>query len=175
VSTKTNNAMNQILFPLLVAATATYAPAQHPFQVTLPQNAPVLSEDNIIIHADPAKVWQVLSDINHWPMLWKSVSQSELKGPLAPKTDFVWKADGMRIHSTLHTVVSASYLGWTGRTMGIRAVHNWTLKEVENGTEVQVAETMQGFLASLFKKALAKSLQKGMRKSLEQLKTACEK
>lgn len=55
------------------------------------------------------------------------------------------------------------------------AIHNWTLTEKDRTTLVEVDESMEGFLASLFKKSFNDNLEKGMQKWLELLKAQCEK
>ena len=55
------------------------------------------------------------------------------------------------------------------------AIHNWTLTEVPGGTQVSVDETMEGFLAGLFKSSFNKNLASGMQRWLELLKTESEK
>jgi hypothetical protein len=59
--------------------------------------------------------------------------------------------------------------------MGIFAIHNWHLKQQNNGTEVLVEESMEGLLARIFKKSFNQNLERGMLKWLELLKLECEK
>lgn len=137
--------------------------------------APILISGQIQIAAPPDKVWSILSDIDNWNTWLKMVSHSKLNGPLEPNTTFDWKAGGTRIHSRLHTVLPPQFIGWTGKAMNMLAIHNW--KFVDNGkhTEVFVEESMEGWLARLFKSLLKKSLGKDMQLSLELLKETCEK
>jgi hypothetical protein len=55
------------------------------------------------------------------------------------------------------------------------AIHNWTLSELGRKTMVVVDESMEGFLAGLFKKSFNKRLEKSILKWLELLKQECEK
>lgn len=138
-------------------------------------NAPVKCTKTIIINATPQKVWQVLTDINNWPGWQPNITKAQLNDTLQPGTTFDWKADGLKIHSALHTVQPCSQFGWTGYSMSLYAIHNWTLEETPEGTRVIVEESMEGFFARLFKKSLNKSLEKGMLNMLDLLKTECEK
>ncbi len=97
-----------------------------------------------------------------------------MKGELKPNTSFDWRAGGTRIRSKLHTVEPYSDFGWTGKVYSIYAIHNWTLKESNGATEVIVSESFEGFLATLFKKSLHKTLEKEMMASLADLKKASE-
>lgn len=138
-------------------------------------NAPVKCSKTISIRANKEKVWTVLTNINKWAEWQSAISQPNLKGDLKPNTPFDWKTGGAKIHSTLHTVIPYGQFGWTGKTIGLFAIHNWTLTEEEGETSVTVDESMEGFLAFLFKNNFNKNLEKGMQLWLELLKKECEK
>jgi len=138
-------------------------------------NAPVKCGKSITINASSEKVWAALSDINNWADWQTDISNPKLNGDLKQETTFEWKTGGVKIHSTLHTVEPYSQLGWTGKTFGMFAIHNWTLTENDDVTIVRVDESMQGFFAGLFKKKFNKDLEKGMQNWLDMLKKECEK
>ena len=127
-----------------------------------------------MINAAPEHVWQVLTGINEWRNWQKEINKAILNGQLIPGATFDWKTGGAKIHSTLHTVQPFSQFGWTGKTFGMLAIHNWTLKEFSGQTEVIVDESMEGLLAGIFKKSFNKNLDKGMTHWLEMLKNQCE-
>jgi hypothetical protein len=54
------------------------------------------------------------------------------------------------------------------------AIHNWTISEQNGTTTVLVEESMEGLLATLFKRAFNKSLKKGTEKWLHLLKRTSE-
>jgi uncharacterized protein YndB with AHSA1/START domain len=137
-------------------------------------NAPVTCTRSITINADAEKVWKVLTDINNWPNWQKDISMSKIKGELQPGTTFAWKSGGVKIQSKLHTVISNEKFGWTGKTMGIFAIHNWSLFHKDGKTMVIVEESMEGFLAKVFRKSLTQNLETGMQKWLDFLKQKCE-
>ncbi|MBS1598375.1 MAG: SRPBCC family protein [Bacteroidetes bacterium] len=137
-------------------------------------NAPVKCSKSILINATTEKVWSVLTDINSWADWQNDISKSVMKTELSPGATFSWRSEGANIKSTLHTVVPYIHFGWTGRTFGMFAIHNWTLAKKNQQTEVTVDESMEGFLAGLFKKSFNKNLEKGMIKWLELLRKQCE-
>ena len=139
------------------------------------EQAPVKSTNSILINVTAEKVWTVLSNIDNWPAWLTDVTKARLNGPLLPNTTFDWKSGGASVHSTLHTVTPYSQLGWTGKSLGTFAIHNWTLTERDGKTEVRVAESLDGFLAKLLRGMFNTMLAKGMQKSLDQLKAECEK
>ncbi len=137
-------------------------------------NAPVKCSKTITINADSKRVWSVMTKIDNWATWQTDISKAKLNGDLRSETTFDWKTGGAKIHSTLHTVVPYSQFGWTGKTFGVFAIHNWKLDEKDGKTKVQVEESMEGFLASLFQKTFNKNLEKGMQKWLDLLKLECE-
>ena len=138
-------------------------------------NAPVQCSKKIMINATKEKVWAILTNIDDWARWQTEISKPTLNGVLNARTTFDWKTGGATIHSTLHTVEPHSRFGWTGKTFGMLAIHNWTLTEVNKQTQVAVEESMEGFLARLLKKSFNKNLEKGMQHWLELLKRDCEK
>jgi uncharacterized protein YndB with AHSA1/START domain len=143
--------------------------------MTINEKAPVKCSKTIAINADCKTVWAVLTSIDNWESWQTDIRKSKLNGDLQPESTFDWKTGGAKIHSTLHTVIPHSQFGWTGKTFGIFAIHNWTLTEKDGKTIVLVEESMEGFLAGLFKKTFNKNLEIGMQKWLDLLKKECEK
>jgi len=138
-------------------------------------NAPVKCSKTILINSNAEKVWSVLTDIDNWTTWNTEVTHVKLNETLKPETTFDWKTGGAKIHSTLHTVEPFKNFGWTGKTVGAYAIHNWTLSETNSVVKVSVEESMEGFLVSLFKKSFNKNLENGMQKWLDLLKQECEK
>lgn len=143
--------------------------------ISIHHKAPVKCSKTISIDANSERVWAILTDINNWATWQTDISQPKLNGVLQPETTFDWKTGGAKIHSTLHTVEPYSQFGWTGKTFGMFAVHNWTISEKGGQTMVEVNESMEGFIAGLFKKTFNKNLEKAMQKWLDLLKKECEK
>jgi uncharacterized protein YndB with AHSA1/START domain len=138
-------------------------------------NAPVKCSKTITINASSEKVWKVITNIDNWATWQTEISNPKLNGELQPETTFDWKTGGAKIHSTLHTVEPFKNFGWTGKTFGMFAIHNWTLSETNEQTKVLVEESMEGFFAKLLKKSFNKNLEKGIQNWLDLLKQECEK
>ena len=138
-------------------------------------DAPVKCSKSITIDASNVKVWNVMTNINNWSSWQTDISKPTLNGELKPGSTFVWKTGGAKIHSTLHTVEPFQRFGWTGKSLGILAIHNWAFTEIKDQTKVSVDESMEGFFAKLFKKFFNKNLEKGMQNWLNLLKKECEK
>ncbi len=136
--------------------------------------APVQCRQSIIINANSVAVWKTLTDINKWQTWQKEIKTAKLNGPLQPDTTIDWKTGGIKIHSTIHTSEPYAHFGWSGKTIGLFAIHNWKITELNKQTEVVVEESMEGILATLFKKTFNKRLDKSVRTWLEFLKKECE-
>ena len=139
------------------------------------KNAPVTCSKSILINANATKIWDIITDIDQWHLWQTAITQPKLHGLLEPNTTFDWKTGGAKIHSTLHTVEYLKNFGWTGTTFGMYAIHNWSMTSTDEITVITVEESMEGFLALLFKKSFNKNLEKGMQTWLELLKTESEK
>ncbi|HKJ42626.1 MAG TPA: SRPBCC family protein [Sunxiuqinia sp.] len=140
-------------------------------KIEINKNAPAYNETQLLIHSPAEQVYKILSSINDWPKWQSSVSKVQLKGWIIPETKFVWKAGGLRIKSKIHTAVPPTELGWTGKILWIKAIHNWELIPEGRSTHVIVRESLEGFLAGL----LNKTLIEGMDRNLYELKLEAEK
>lgn len=145
------------------------------FAVNINLNAPVIARDQLFINVQPKLVWQLLTNINQWPKWQLAVKHAYMEEPLAEGITFKWKAGGLHFTSVIHTCAAHRFFGWTGKTIGVYAVHNWELIPHNGGTLVQVEESLQGIFPSLFKSGFIKTLEKGMKTQLSELKAAAEK
>ena len=125
-----------------------------------------------VIAATPEEVWLVLSDIESWPRWNPDVKDVRVDGPLAPGTHFVWKAGPGTIRSELQVVQPPNRIGWTGKTMGIDAVHVWEIEAVDGGSRVRTEESWSGIIVRLFAPMMKGQLQKAMDGGLRHLRAA---
>jgi hypothetical protein len=139
------------------------------------QQAPVMCRKSIAIQASPEKVWNLITRINEWELWQTDIENVTLHGELKPGTTFTWKTGGAKIKSTIHTVNPFSHFGWTGKTVGLYAIHNWIIVQQHEMIIVSVEESMEGILARIFKKTFNKNLEQGMERWLTLLKQASEK
>ena len=160
---------------MLLTISGSMAQNQNIMNMQTNSQAPVKCSKSIVVNASAKKVWSVLTDIDNWDKWQPEITKPRLTGTLSEQAKFVWKTGGAKIHSTLHTVKPYEAFGWTGNTFGMYAIHNWTLTDQNGATLVSVNESMQGFLAGLFKKSFNKNLEQAMLHWLEALKKECEK
>ena len=142
--------------------------------VPINPSAPAKSTAELIINAPAKYLWQVLTAIDQWPAWQSAVTASKLSGPLTEGTTFTWKAGGLSFVSQIHTVRPYTEFGWTGRTIGTSAIHNWFFEEHEGKTILRIEESLQGFLPGLFKSYFQKTLDNGIKNNLLELQKAVE-
>jgi hypothetical protein len=139
------------------------------------RNAPVIAHEQMSIAADVQTVWDVLSDLEHWPSWNKGVRTMALHGPLSAGTTFHWKAGPGTIKSRLAEVEAPTRIAWTGQTLGIKAVDAFTFEAADGGTLVHQSESWDGLLARLFRSRMERTLHESLRDGLRSLKAEAER
>jgi uncharacterized protein YndB with AHSA1/START domain len=137
--------------------------------------APAIASGEVFIDADPKTVFSVISAIGAWPSWNPDVKSAELDGPVEPGTVFRWKAGASSLTSTLQVVDPPHEIAWTGRTMGIKAIHVFHFEAREDGTVARSEESWEGLIASVLKSWSRKTLQKGIDDVLSHLKAESER
>ena len=124
------------------------------------RRAPATAEGQIQIAASPDTVWSVLSDLSTWPSWNSEVNSISFDGPLEPGATFRWKSGSASLTSTLQVVDRPREIGWTGTTMGIKAVHIFNLEARDDGTRASSSESFRGFIPTVFRSYSRKILQR---------------
>ena len=96
-------------------------------------------------------------------------------GPLEPGATFRWKSGSASLTSTLQVVDRPREIGWTGTTMGIKAVHIFNLEARDDGTRASSSESFRGFIPTVFRSYSRKILQRGIDGILAKLKAEAER
>jgi len=136
--------------------------------------APLKARKEIVINAPIETVWALLTDIERWPEWQPDISFAKLEDRLKVGTVFRWKAKGLSIVSTIQHLEPRGGIGWTGRSLGMRAVHVWTLEPWGNGVHVASEESLAGWLAQTMKLFDSSFLDKSLEASLRLLKSQAE-
>lgn len=139
------------------------------------RHAPVIGASEIEIVAAPTVVWEVLTDFEEWPRWNSDVKSVSVQGGLVEGSAFRWKAGPGTITSVLQTVEPPKRIAWSGKTLGIRAMHVYAL-EARNGTTlVRTEESYDGLIARLFHGPLQKTLSGSLESGLRHLKAESER
>jgi len=142
--------------------------------MNIDQRAPLVARQGIFIAAPVAKVWALQTNIAQWPQWQPDISSVRLEGPVASGTIFRWTAKGLKITSTIQEVVLERRIGWTGRALGMYAVHTWTFERRDTGTQVITEESLAGWVPRLLKLVDPTFLEKSLAASLQVLKQHAE-
>lgn len=136
--------------------------------------APVITRDEILIHAPITAIWTIQTDIAAWPSWQPDVDGTQVDGPLAVGSTFRWQTSGLDITSTVAEFDAPHRIVWGGSAQGIVALHVWTLTERDDGVLVHTEESWDGDPVLAQTETLQEALDASLRGWLENLKRAAE-
>jgi uncharacterized protein YndB with AHSA1/START domain len=139
------------------------------------QRAPVYARGDIEIAASIETVWDVMAAIDRWPEWNPDVKKASLSAELVEGSQFRWKSGPGTITSTLLRVEPPHVLGWTGKTLTIKAIHVWHLEGHAGNTVVTTYESWEGLIARLFRSACQKTVDKAIQNGLAYVKAEAER
>ncbi len=137
--------------------------------------APLIGKKDIEINAPVHHVWAIQTDIESWPKWQKDISSVNIEGKLTKGTVFKWKAMGMNITSVLQEVNENKIIGWSGKSIGMNAIHVWKFEKQGNKTIVTTEESLSGWFPMLIRLFKPDFLEQSLSKSLLNLKNQAEK
>ncbi len=138
-------------------------------------DAPVQATRSVPIAAAPSLVWAVLADIPSWPTWNTDVRDVSVPDGVRPGATFTWRSGAARISSTFAVVEPERELSWTGRTLGIHAVHVYRLEPwPDSTTTVVLEESWTGLPARLLRRKCQAMLDDALDSGLTRLKSAVE-
>jgi hypothetical protein len=144
-------------------------------RVDIDRSAPAIAASDAEIAAAPETVWDVLTGFERWPSWNPEVKSVTLAGPVREGTVFRWKTGRATITSTISQIDRPRQIGWTGKTMGIGAVHVWRLEAREGGTHVTTEESWSGLPVRVLRGSMQKNLQRALDEGLACLKAEAER
>jgi uncharacterized protein YndB with AHSA1/START domain len=139
------------------------------------RQAPVVAASEIEIAAPPEAFWDVLTAFERWPRWNPDVKSMTVQGDVAPGSVFRWKAGPGTITSTIRDVDPPRVIVWTGKTLGIRAVHAWQAEPEDGTTRVRSEESFEGVVVRLLRRSLQKTLDRALADGLRYLKAEVER
>jgi uncharacterized protein YndB with AHSA1/START domain len=142
---------------------------------TIAWNAPVFSTHEIEIDAPIDRVWGILTAIEQWPAWNPDVKSMSVDGPVAEGVTFRWKAGPGTITSRVEHLARPRLVAWSGRTLGIRAVHIWRLEARDGTTLASTEESYDGLVARVLRRSLQKTLDTALTDGAGYLKAEAEK
>ena len=143
--------------------------------VDVNEDAPAVASAGIEVVAGPEIVWEVLTSIDDWPSWNPDVGSASLDGELAEGSQFRWKSGRATIVSTIQRVEPPRVIAWTGRALGLRAMHYYRLDAHGEHTLVASEESWEGLAALLFRRRMQRTLERAMEAGLIYLKEEAER
>lgn len=137
-------------------------------------DAPVVTRDEILIHATIETVWDIQTDVAGWPSWQPEIDGADADRELEVGSVFRWQTAGLDITSTVEEIDPPNRIVWGGPAQGIEAVHVWTLEEQEGGVLVRTEESWEGDPVMAQVEPLQRALDDSLRDWLENLKDAAE-
>jgi hypothetical protein len=138
------------------------------------EEAPVAGASEIEVAAALESVWDVLTAIDRWPSWNPDVKSVSMQGDVVEGTVFRWKAGPGTITSTIGRLEPPRLIAWTGKTLGIKAIHFYRLEPRGSGTFVRSEESYEGPVARLLRGSLQKTLDSALADGLRYLKDEAE-
>jgi uncharacterized protein YndB with AHSA1/START domain len=148
------------------------ASGTHTAEPALASGAPVSSAAEAVIDAPIERVWAVLTAIEEWPSWNPDVKSAALDGPFAEGSTFRWKAGPGTITSRIEHLDPPRLVTWTGKTLGIQAVHVWRLEEQDGRTRARSEESYDGLVARVLRRPLQRTLDKALADGVRYLAAA---
>jgi len=135
--------------------------------------APLHARQTVTIAAPRERVYARLVDFAAWPRWQPNITKVSPPPTVEPGARFTWTNGGSTITSQLAAVKPGELVAWTGSVATAKAVHVWRFSSpTPDTTEVEVEETMDGFLLTWFYGQ--KDLDAEVARSLANLRTAAE-
>jgi hypothetical protein len=116
-----------------------------------------------------------MANIDQWPSWNPDVSSASLQGELKEGSQFRWKAGPGTVTSILQRVDKPQILAWTGKTLGIHAIHVWRLESRNGNTMAYTEESWEGLVVRLLRGPMQNMLQNAIDSGLEHLKAEAER
>ncbi len=137
-------------------------------------DAPVQATRTVDIAAAPSVVWAGLADLPSWPSWNSDIRDVSVPHGVRPGATFTWRSGPGRITSTFAAVDPERELSWTGRTLGIHAVHVYRLQPWLDNTTVILEESWTGLPTRLLRRRCQAVLDDALDSGLARLKRAVE-
>ncbi|MGE0794896.1 MAG: SRPBCC family protein [Acidimicrobiia bacterium] len=139
------------------------------------RDAPVLETGEIVVEAPADITWETLADLQSWPEWFSGVRQIRIEGEVGLGAHFKWKVGGASLQSELVSFEPGRAIGWTGRFLGISAVHLWRIEPIGTSARVLSEESWKGFIPRAFTSRSRRTVRRATENGLATLKEEAER
>jgi hypothetical protein len=114
------------------------------------EKAPLAVSSKIQIEAPVDIVWQAIVNFRDWRHGAPAIDMPDVPD-VAPDVSFVWRLNGVRIHSKIGVVDAVREINWTGVFLWFKAVERYVLAPIGmSRTQVTLEESLAGIGLVLF-------------------------
>ncbi len=137
-----------------------------------PQHAPVYALNEIVIPAEPARIWPWLVQAKRWPEWYSNCAWLRMDADeLAPGVEFTWRTFGVVVQSKVLVFEPNVAIEWDAKgPAGLRAYHGWRIDYDGHESHVVTEEAQTGILPSVGRAFLNGNLKRGHQIWVESLK-----
>jgi uncharacterized membrane protein len=130
---------------------------------------------SVDVQAGAERLWDILTDVQSWPE-WQGTSyiKSVEAGPLKEGSAFVAELGGIKWNIRVIKANKPLSICWTGKRLGIVAIHEWEFHEEAGKTKAITRESMSGGIIILTYPIIKMRLSKYDYKWLMNLKSKAE-
>ncbi|WP_306192817.1 MULTISPECIES: SRPBCC family protein [unclassified Streptomyces] len=100
---------------------------------TIDKDAPVRGAVEVEIDAPLTRVWELLSNVEGWPLWNPGITSVQLDSGVAVDATFTWVSQRARMRSKFAVVEPLRELTWTGVSLGIKGIHRNILRKLPDG------------------------------------------
>ncbi len=132
-------------------------------------------EFQVEVKAKAERLWDILTDVKSWPE-WQGTSYIKPipTSPVNEGATFEVELGGLRWNLTVTEAERPRKVCWTGRRMGMQAIHEWEFIEMEGKTKTVNRESVSGWMLSLLHPIARIKVSKANEKCLADLKARAE-
>lgn len=134
-------------------------------------------ERTVEIDAPPSRVWEVMADVANWPKWTASILSVEApSGPRGPGSTATVQAKGTpAARWTVTDWRSNEGFTWETKVRGAKTIAGHEIQPLGEGrSRVTLTLEVQGLMARLFKRFIAKQVEENLELESQGLKRECE-
>lgn len=144
-----------------------------------PRTNPVFACNTIDIGAPVSTVFRILTEATEWPTFYPNAADVSIEAGrdavLQGGSRFVWRTFGVRQRSEVTLFDPDVALGWSAESPGTHAYHRWFVASGAGLTHVVTEECQFGFVASVDRYWMNRSLNASHQLWLEGLRERVQK
>lgn len=117
----------------------------------LDEKAPIKSSAQTYINAPIESVWALLFDLPGWQAIYPSIRDVKLQAGASVDAFFDFRLNNFPVKAKFAVINPCRAFHWTGVSLWFKAIDLHRLEPAhDNGTQLYIAESFAGHLATLF-------------------------